>query len=177
LFLKVKLIPIHSFSGKQYQAITPAIQSQLEAYEQYILAYQQYYTQWYQWYNANYMFNATTGVHGVPSSSPPSSATPSSPANGNRDQPTPTAPVNAAADAEAERQRAARRAAFVWLAAKLMLVAFILTRNASIPRMILLYVSAFVFLLYQTGQLRFIIRRVRPWNTEGKRLEEKKAVN
>lgn len=85
--------------------------------------------------------------------------------NGNGNQSTATNPPNAAADAEAERQRAARRATMVWLAAKLLLVVFILTRDASIPRMIVLYLGAVVFFLYQTGQLRFIVRRVRPWNT------------
>jgi hypothetical protein len=152
----------HLCSGKHYLAVTPALVSQIEAYEQYLVTYQQYYTQWYQWYNANYVSNTLPGN----TTSPQGMPTP----NAHREQVTPTTPVNAAVGAEAERQRAARRATIVWLAAKLMLVLFVLTRNASIPRMIFIYVCAFVFFLYQTGQLRFIVRRVRPWrNTQGKR--------
>ncbi|KAI8581334.1 hypothetical protein K450DRAFT_232543 [Umbelopsis ramanniana AG] len=147
---------IVTIDGKHYLAVTPAVVSQIEAYEQYLVTYQQYYTQWYQWYNANYVLNTIPGNAASPQGTP----------NTHREQP--TAPV--AEDAEAERQRAARRATVVWLAAKLMLVLFVLTRNASIPRMIFIYVCAFVFFLYQTGQLRFIVRRVRPWrNTPGKR--------
>lgn len=157
---------IVTIDGKHYLAVTPAVVSQIEAYEQYLVTYQQYYTQWYQWYNANYVSNTM----------PPGNAAGPTPTH--REQPTPTAPVNAAVDAEAERQRAARRATVVWLAAKLMLVLFVLTRNASIPRMIFIYVCAFVFFLYQTGQLRFIVRRVRPWrNTPATPAEPSRETN
>ncbi|KAH8554792.1 hypothetical protein BGW37DRAFT_210626 [Umbelopsis sp. PMI_123] len=153
---------IVTIDGKQYLAVTPAIQSQIEAYEQYLVTYQQYYTQWYQWYNATYLSNTTTTTTTGNRTGPQVSTTLPNP---NQEQPTPTVPVNAADNAEAERQRAARRATIVWLAAKLMLVLFVLTRHASIPRMIFIYVCAFIFFLYQTGQLRFIVRRVRPWRT------------
>jgi hypothetical protein len=126
------------------------------------VTYQQYYTQWYQWYNATYLSNTTTTTTTGNRTGPQVSTTLPNP---NQEQPTPTVPVNAADNAEAERQRAARRATIVWLAAKLMLVLFVLTRHASIPRMIFIYVCAFIFFLYQTGQLRFIVRRVRPWRT------------
>jgi hypothetical protein len=145
-------------------SISPAVQSQIEAYEKYLIAYQQYYTEWYQWYNTHYVTNAANMAF-LPNSSAPSQ-TASSMLNNNlgQEQAAPAGPANGVEDPEVIRQRAARRAAVVWLATKLILALFILTRNASIPRMIVLYSITFAFFLYQTGQLRFIIRRVRPWN-------------
>lgn len=57
---------------------------------------------------------------------------------------------------------AQQRAASVWLALKLIFILFILCQDASIERIIFFHAIAFVFFLYQTGRLRFVIRQVRP---------------
>lgn len=145
-------------------SISPAVQTQIEAYEKYLIDYQQYYTEWYHWYNTHYVANAANMAN-LSNSATPSQTTASLPNNNLRqEQAAPAGPANGLEDPEVIRQRAARRAAVVWLGTKLLLALFILTRNASIPRMIFLYSITFAFFLYQTGQLRFIIRRVRPWN-------------
>ncbi|CEP12904.1 hypothetical protein [Parasitella parasitica] len=55
----------------------------------------------------------------------------------------------------------AQRAASIWLALKLIVVLFMLCQGASIERIFIFHVIAFVFFLYQTGRLRFVLRRVR----------------
>ncbi|KAG2174976.1 hypothetical protein INT43_006038 [Umbelopsis isabellina] len=155
---------IVNIDGKQYLSISPAVQTQIEAYEKYLINYQQYYADWYQWYNTHYVANAANMANHS-NSAAPSQPTSTSPNNNlGQEQAAPAGPVNGVEDPEVVRQRAARRAAVVWLGTKLLLALFILTRNASIPRMVFLYSITFAFFLYQTGQLRFIIRRVRPWN-------------
>ncbi|KAI8645298.1 hypothetical protein BD408DRAFT_412112 [Parasitella parasitica] len=55
----------------------------------------------------------------------------------------------------------AQRAASIWLALKLIVVLFMLCQGASIERIFIFHVIAFVFFFYQTGRLRFVLRRVR----------------
>lgn len=55
----------------------------------------------------------------------------------------------------------AQRAASIWLALKLVVVLFMLCQGASIERIIIFHAIAFIFFLYQTGRLRFVLRRVR----------------
>ena len=62
----------------------------------------------------------------------------------------------------ARGNNAQQRAASVWLALKLIFILFILCQDASIERIIFFHAIAFVFFLYQTGRLRFVIRQVRP---------------
>ncbi|CAB4399994.1 unnamed protein product [Rhizophagus irregularis] len=54
-----------------------------------------------------------------------------------------------------------RRAATLWLVVKLGFLVYIFSQNASAERMILLYISALVIFLYQTGRLRIVRRRRR----------------
>lgn len=53
------------------------------------------------------------------------------------------------------------RATTIWLALKLAVVLFMLCQGASIERIFIFHIIAFVFFLYQTGRLRFVLRRVR----------------
>lgn len=55
----------------------------------------------------------------------------------------------------------AQRATSIWLALKLIVVLFMLCQGASIERIFIFHAIAFVFFLYQTGRLRFVLRRVR----------------
>ncbi|KAL7335930.1 hypothetical protein PS15p_201336 [Mucor circinelloides] len=55
----------------------------------------------------------------------------------------------------------AQRATSIWLALKLIVVLFMLCQGASIERILIFHAIAFVFFLYQTGRLRFVLRRVR----------------
>ena len=71
------------------------------------------------------------------------------------------APVPAPVQAAMARQQEAARAASVWLALKLVFILFIICQGASIERILFFHVIAFVFFLYQTGRLRFVVRRVR----------------
>lgn len=73
------------------------------------------------------------------------------PANGQQQQPL-----------RARGNNAQQRAASVWLALKLIFILFILCQDASIERIIFFHAIAFIFFLYQTGRLRFVIRQVRP---------------
>lgn len=54
-----------------------------------------------------------------------------------------------------------QRATSIWLALKLAVVLFMLCQGASIERIFIFHVVAFVFFLYQTGRLRFVLHRVR----------------
>ncbi|GBC05327.1 hypothetical protein RclHR1_06180012 [Rhizophagus clarus] len=54
-----------------------------------------------------------------------------------------------------------RRAATLWLVVKLGFLVYVFSQNASAERMILLYISALVIFLYQTGRLRIVRRRRR----------------
>ncbi|RIA82907.1 hypothetical protein C1645_787459 [Glomus cerebriforme] len=54
-----------------------------------------------------------------------------------------------------------RRATTLWLVVKLGFLVYIFSQNASAERMILLYISALVIFLYQTGRLRIVRRRRR----------------
>lgn len=59
------------------------------------------------------------------------------------------------------RPAIAQRATSIWLALKLIVVLFMLCQGASIERIFIFHAIAFVFFLYQTGRLRFVLRRVR----------------
>ncbi|KAI9278610.1 hypothetical protein BDA99DRAFT_492628 [Phascolomyces articulosus] len=59
-------------------------------------------------------------------------------------------------------QNRVQRATSVWLALKLIFILFILCQDASLERILFFHVLAFIFFLYQTGRLRFVIQRVRP---------------
>ncbi|CAO3652056.1 unnamed protein product [Mucor hiemalis] len=54
-----------------------------------------------------------------------------------------------------------QRAASIWLALKLIIVLFMVCQDASIERIFIFHTIAFIFFLYQTGRLRFVLRRVR----------------
>ncbi|RCH80323.1 hypothetical protein CU098_008190, partial [Rhizopus stolonifer] len=56
----------------------------------------------------------------------------------------------------------ARQITTIWLILKLAIVLFIMCQGASIEQMILYHLIALVFLMYQTGRLRVIIRRIQP---------------
>ncbi|KAI8142045.1 hypothetical protein BJV82DRAFT_714509 [Fennellomyces sp. T-0311] len=59
-------------------------------------------------------------------------------------------------------QNQVQRATSIWLALKLIFILFILCQDASLERILFFHVLAFIFFLYQTGRLRFVIQRVRP---------------
>lgn len=59
------------------------------------------------------------------------------------------------------RPAQAQRAASIWLALKLVVFLFMVCQGASIERIFIFHMIAFVFFLYQTGRLRFVLRRVR----------------
>ncbi|KAI8967675.1 hypothetical protein BDF20DRAFT_917291 [Mycotypha africana] len=54
-----------------------------------------------------------------------------------------------------------QRATSIWLAVKLMVILFMVCQGASIERIFIFHTIAFIFFLYQTGRLRFVVRRVR----------------
>ena len=70
-------------------------------------------------------------------------------------------PAAAAAAAPAVALPNAQRAASIWLALKLVVVLFMVCQDASIERIFIFHFIAFVFFLYQTNRLRFVLRRVR----------------
>lgn len=82
-------------------------------------------------------------------------------ANGNVQQPFNQAPNHVPAPAVARPAINAQLATSIWLALKLAIVLFMLCQGASIERIIIFHTIALVFFLYQTGRLRFVLRRVR----------------
>ncbi|KAI9499276.1 hypothetical protein BDB00DRAFT_753678 [Zychaea mexicana] len=64
-------------------------------------------------------------------------------------------------------QNQVQRATSVWLALKLIFILFILCQDASLERILFFHVVAFIFFLYQTGRLRFVIQRPQPQHQQG----------
>ncbi|GAA5804613.1 hypothetical protein HPULCUR_010115 [Helicostylum pulchrum] len=62
---------------------------------------------------------------------------------------------------QVQNNRPGQRAASIWLALKLIVFLFMVCQGASIERIFIFHLIAFVFFLYQTGRLRFVLRRVR----------------
>jgi hypothetical protein len=59
------------------------------------------------------------------------------------------------------RPAIAQRGTSIWLALKLIVVLFMVCQGASIERIFLFHAIAVVFFFYQTGRVRFVLRRVR----------------
>ncbi|KAL1918306.1 uncharacterized protein VTP21DRAFT_2966 [Calcarisporiella thermophila] len=60
-----------------------------------------------------------------------------------------------------QRQRQSERSIMAaWLAIKLAFFLFLFTQNLSLERALLMHLAALLFWLYQTGQLRVVVRRV-----------------
>ncbi|KAI9018504.1 hypothetical protein CLU79DRAFT_760618 [Phycomyces nitens] len=78
-------------------------------------------------------------------------------------QPQPNPPVpGPVEDQRVARNRIViRNTASIWLALKLIFILFIVCQGASLERIIFFHIIAFVFFLYQTGRLRFVVQRVR----------------
>lgn len=55
----------------------------------------------------------------------------------------------------------ARQITSIWLILKLAVVLFMLCQGASLQRIVIYHLAAFVFFLYQTGRLRVVVRRIR----------------
>lgn len=90
---------------------------------------------------------------------PPPPRSPVQPAGADR-PPQQQQPAAAAAPL-AHRDINAQRVASVWLAIKLGFILFILCQDASLERILIFHFIALVFFMYQTGRLRFVVRRVR----------------
>ncbi|KAI9319430.1 hypothetical protein BX666DRAFT_2025726 [Dichotomocladium elegans] len=65
------------------------------------------------------------------------------------------------------RENNVQRATSIWLALKLIFVLFILCQDASLERILFFHAIAFIFFLYQTGRLRFIVRQIRVEDLNG----------